>query len=285
MNQDLYLLSYLIICASAFLASGLTLFTGFGLGTLLMPVFAIFFPVNIAISLTALVHLTNNLFKLSIFGRHAHWKTVIYFGIPAFLASLLGAACLVWFSGLNPIVRYKIFGKEFEILPINIVMSILMIIFAMLELVPKLQGNLFRRSSPQVSHGPLGLRQNKYLAIGGVLSGFFGGLSGHQGAFRSAFLIKMGLSKECFIGTGVVIACFVDIVRIFVYGRHLILTHILENGTLLLCATLSALVGISVGSLWLKKITIKNLQILVAFLLFIIAIVLGTGLLSSVHPR
>jgi uncharacterized protein len=35
---------YLIICLAAFLASGLTLFSGFGLGTLLLSVMALFFP-------------------------------------------------------------------------------------------------------------------------------------------------------------------------------------------------------------------------------------------------
>jgi hypothetical protein len=44
------------ICAAAFAASGLTLFAGFGLGTLLMPVVALFFPVDVAIAITALVH-------------------------------------------------------------------------------------------------------------------------------------------------------------------------------------------------------------------------------------
>jgi hypothetical protein len=47
--------------------------------------------------------------------------------------------------------------------------------------------------------------------VGGILSGFFGGLSGIQGAIRSAFLVKSGLKKEAYIATGVVIACFVDI--------------------------------------------------------------------------
>ena len=36
-------MSYLIICTVALAVSGLTLFSGFGLGTLLMPVFALFF--------------------------------------------------------------------------------------------------------------------------------------------------------------------------------------------------------------------------------------------------
>jgi hypothetical protein len=37
------------------------------------------------------------------------------------------------------------------------------------------------------------------------LSGFFGGLSGHQGAFRRAFLIKP-LTKKSFLATKVVIS-------------------------------------------------------------------------------
>ena len=53
-----------IICLATFIASGLTLFSGFGLGTLLMPVVAVFFPLEVAIAMTAVVHLANNLFKL-----------------------------------------------------------------------------------------------------------------------------------------------------------------------------------------------------------------------------
>ena len=61
---------YLLICIVALLASGLTLFSGFGLGTLLLPAFALFFPVPAAIAMTALVHFANNLFKLALLGRH-----------------------------------------------------------------------------------------------------------------------------------------------------------------------------------------------------------------------
>jgi uncharacterized protein len=51
-----------------------------------------------------------------------------------------------------------------------------------------------------------------------VLSGFFGGLSGNRGALRSAFLLKLGLKKEVFIGTGVVAAVVVDMAHLLVYG-------------------------------------------------------------------
>lgn len=57
-------MSYLIICSVAFVASGLTFFSGFGLGTLLLPAFALFFTVEKAIALTAVVHFLNGLFKL-----------------------------------------------------------------------------------------------------------------------------------------------------------------------------------------------------------------------------
>lgn len=54
--------------------------------------------------------------------------------------------------------------------------------------------------------------------IGGVLSGFFGGLSGQQGAFRSAFLLHAGLDPQRFIATNAAIATLVDITRLVVYG-------------------------------------------------------------------
>lgn len=53
----------IIIAVVALLASALTFFSGFGLGTVLMPVFAAFFPVDLAIALTAIVHFLNNVFK------------------------------------------------------------------------------------------------------------------------------------------------------------------------------------------------------------------------------
>jgi hypothetical protein len=63
--------TYLVVCSVALLASGLTFFSGFGLGTLLLPAFALFFPVEQAVALTAVVHFLNGLFKLGLVGRHA----------------------------------------------------------------------------------------------------------------------------------------------------------------------------------------------------------------------
>jgi uncharacterized protein len=64
-------MTYLVVIVAAFVASGLTFFSGFGLGTLLLPAFAFFFPAEQAVALTAVVHLLNGLFKLGLVARHA----------------------------------------------------------------------------------------------------------------------------------------------------------------------------------------------------------------------
>lgn len=54
-------LELIILGGAAFAAAGLTFFSGFGLGTVLMPVLAVFFSVELATMMTAVVHLLNNL--------------------------------------------------------------------------------------------------------------------------------------------------------------------------------------------------------------------------------
>ena len=69
----------LIISIVAFVAALLTFFSGFGLGTILTPVMLIFFPPEIAISLTGIVHFCNNIFKLSIIGKQFNKEVLIKF--------------------------------------------------------------------------------------------------------------------------------------------------------------------------------------------------------------
>ena len=130
---------------------------------------------------------------------------------------------------------------------------------------------LFRSKKVQFS-------QNK-LPIGGILSGFFGGLSGIQGAIRSAFLLKSGLSKEGYIATGVVIASLVDFTRLAVYASRFTEANLISKWPLVLSATLSAIVGAYIGKKLLKKITLQFIQNLVAIMLIIISLALGVGLI------
>lgn len=253
-----------IVCLAAFLTSLLTFFSGFGLGTILMPVFALFFPVDISIALTGVVHFSNNVLKLTLVGKNTDKKVFIRFGIPAFIASFAGAWLLIKMINLPVLATYQAGNHTFEISIVNLVMAFLLIVFSLLEIVPR-----FRRVE---------MPENK-LVIGGIISGFFGGLSGIQGAIRSAFLIKSRLPKEAFIATGVAISCLVDISRLSVYASHFISTNLVENKALIISSVLAAFAGSFIGSKMLKKITLRNIQRFVIFLLIVIAIALGSGIL------
>lgn len=108
------------------------------------------------------------------------------------------------------------------------------------------------------------------------MSGFFGGLSGNQGALRSAFLIKSGLTRESFIATGVVLAVIVDIARLTVYGSSILSKVLTMESALLLpvlIAVLCAFLGSVLGKKILHKITLDIVRVIVA--LGMVAIGLG----------
>ena len=60
--------AYILVSLTALIAAGLTLYSGFGLGTMLLPVFALFFPVEMAVVATALVHGANNVLRCLYWG-------------------------------------------------------------------------------------------------------------------------------------------------------------------------------------------------------------------------
>lgn len=257
-------MSYLIICTVALLASALTFFSGFGLGTLLLPAFALFFPIEQAVALTAVVHFLNNLFKLALTGRNADRDIVLRFGLPAIAMSFLGAWLLVWLSGIAPVFSYSAFNRLISIAPVKLVVGLLLLLFASIELLPRFRAMSFGK---------------QYMPLGGLLSGFFGGLSGMQGALRSAFLSRAGLSKEAFIATGVVIACLIDFSRLAIYSASLVHESEHFNYSLLIAAILAAFAGAALGNRYLKKVTMPGIQRLVAVMLFAVAICLISGLL------
>ncbi|MDP3452332.1 MAG: sulfite exporter TauE/SafE family protein [Bacteroidales bacterium] len=254
----------LIISLAAFIVAILTFFSGFGLGTILTPVFMVFFPVDLAIALTGIVHFFNNIFKLILVGKKADKSTVLRFGIPAVIAAIAGAWLLLYIPDTKPLFSYQMFDRAFDVYPVKFVISVLLIIFAGMDLIPYF--------------GKLQFGKNK-LPIGGALSGFFGGLSGNQGALRSAFLIKAGLSKEAFIGTAVVVSTFVDFTRLSIYATRFTKAGLTDNLTLVVSATLAAIAGAYIGNKLLKKVTLHSMQIIVAIMLILLSIALAAGII------
>lgn len=256
----------LLIAVVALVAAGLTLFSGFGLGTILTPVFALFFPLPVAIAATAVVHLANNIFKFGLMARQADWHVVLRFGLPASLAAVAGAMLLGWIDTVPVLTRWSSGEWHFEITLVKAVIGLLIMLFALLELWPRFQA--------------LAL-PSRWMPLGGLLSGFFGGLSGNQGALRSAFLIKAGLTKEAFVATGAVAAVIVDAVRLLVYGGAALTGHLEQSRALavpVLTATLFAFLGSYFGKKLLTKVTLRSVQLTVAAAMLVIGAGLALGL-------
>lgn len=260
-------MEYIVIASVALFVSGLTFFSGFGLGTLLMPVFALFFPVEVAVAATAIVHLANNIFKIILMGKYAEMKIVLQFALPAAIAAAVGAYLLSFISNLNYLASYSLWGKEFFITPVKIIIAVLMVVFSLFELIPSLKNFQVK---------------DKFIPLGGLLSGFFGGISGHQGALRTAFLVRTGMNKNALIGTMVTSAVVIDISRLIVYGFTFFTKDIslMQNKgifDLIIVGIIAAFLGAFIGKQLLDKITLKGIQITVAVMLLILAAGLFTG--------
>ena len=257
---------YFIIAATALLASILTFFSGFGLGTILLPVFALFFDLPTAILLTAIVHFLNNVFKFLLVGKKINKKVFLSFGLPSLIAAFAGAWCLSQISVPFILFSYPLGGHTFSVSGLGLLIGLLMIFFALWEVLPYFKN--------------LSFSENKVMA-GGFLSGFFGGLTGHQGALRTAFLIRLKLEKETFVATGIAVACLVDAARMAVYATSISSGLIHRNYQLIICAVLSAWVGAFIGNKLIKKTTYNFIKWFVLVFMIAIALLVATGILNK----
>lgn len=253
-----------IIILSVFIFAALTFFSGFGLATVLTPVFILFFPVPVAIGLTAIVHFFNNVFKFFLVGKKGSLEVVLKFGLPAMFGALLGSLLFLFIVEKSFKVNYHIFNHNFQVELVNLIIGMLIFIFAIFEIIPL---------SDKISFN------KKLLPFGGVLSGFLGGLSGHQGAFRSVFLLKCNLTKEQFIATGIQIAFLVDIVRLPVYWLNFLDKQIANEYGVMLLAVIFAFLGSYLANKYMQKMTIKIIRVIITIMLLIISICLITGLI------
>ena len=153
---------------------------------------------------------------------------------PASAASLADAA---------PVRMVRLGDIAFEVVPVKLVIGLLLLALTAMELVPRLRGLAF---------------PPRWLPLGGLLSGFFGGLSGLQGALRSAFLARAGLDARVFIGTGVVVAALVDLSRLGVYAGALRNAGPSIDLPLLATAVAAAFAGALLGRRYLAKATMPG---------------------------
>ncbi len=252
----------LLIAAASLAAALVTFVSGFGLGTVLMPVLALVVAPESAVALTAVVHLLANLLKVGLVGREADRATLLRFGLPALAGGLAGGWLLrSWASSADPVIL-RVGEREFWTYPAPLAIGTVMLLMAGTELHPRFAG--WRPSA-------------RWLPLGGLASGLLGGLSGHQGALRSVFLSGLpGLTPVAFAATGAVIACGVDVARLAAYGTTA-WTPAAEHAALLATAGVAALAGTWLGSRWIRKVTLPFVRRLVAVGVILVALRLITG--------
>jgi len=249
-------ISIAVVCL---VGSFATFFSGFGLGTILLPVFSLYLPIELAILATALVHFLNNIFKISLMAKHLDFSLFKRFGITALIGAIVGASVLTWVGHAGNMYASPIWeGKSISYVSFSV--GILMLFFVVFE---------WKSIRFPFSHSPY------FLPFGGLLSGFFGGFSGHQGALRSAFLSKITLDKQLFVATSALISLLIDVSRISIYSSSTEWGQL--NVRLLVIGGLSAFAGSLLGKKYLNKVSYTFIKWMVGLFLTLMSLLILTG--------
>ena len=203
------------------LAAALTVPAGFGLATMLTPVVLFWLPPHEAIAVVAIIHGAHNAWKLKLLRNSVDLSAVKRYGWALIVGAILGAMLHSYIPS-NPLL---------------LVVGFALIILPILSATERWTKIRLPDSEDR---------------IGGFGSGFFGGLTGHQGALRAMFLQKRLPDKAAYAATASVLALAVDLTRIPIYllfeG-----TSILDEYILIPSLVFSAILGVHLGKLWLTR--------------------------------
>lgn len=217
MEIHLLLLSMVV----TLLAAALTVPAGFGLATMLTPVVLFWLPPHEAIAVVAIIHGAHNAWKLKLLRNSVDLSAVKRYGWALIVGAILGAMLHSYIPS-NPLL---------------LVVGFALIILPILSATERWTNIRLPDSEDR---------------IGGFGSGFFGGLTGHQGALRAMFLQKRLPDKAAYAATASVLALAVDLTRIPIYllfeG-----TSILDEYILIPSLVFSAILGVHLGKLWLTR--------------------------------
>jgi uncharacterized membrane protein YfcA len=207
--------------AATFFAAALTVPAGFGLATMITPVVFLWLEPHEAVAVVGIVHGSHNAWKLKVLRSSVDYSAVRRYGWAMVVGALIGAA-------LNTAVEAD---------PLLLIVGVALVVLPLLSI------------SERWTNVRLPDAEDR---IGGFGSGFFGGLTGHQGALRAMFLQKRLPNKTEYAATAAVLALVVDVTRVPVYVA-LEGWQILDAGWLIVGLVLAAVLGVQLGKRWLKK--------------------------------
>ena len=206
---------------ATFFAAALTVPAGFGLATMITPIVFLWLEPHEAVAVVGIVHGSHNAWKLKVLRSSVDYSAVRRYGWAMVVGALLGAA-------LNTAVEAD---------PLLLIVGVALVVLPLLSI------------SERWTNVRLPDAEDR---IGGFGSGFFGGLTGHQGALRAMFLQKRLPNKTEYAATAAVLALVVHVTRVPVYVA-LEGWQILDAGWLIVGLVLAAVLGVHLGKRWLKK--------------------------------
>lgn len=234
---------------SAFVSEIIGTIAGFGSSTIFLPLALLFFDFKTALVIVALFHIFGNIGRVSFFRHGLDKRTLVIFGIPSVVLTLIGALLVTY-------------------IPQDILKGILGVFLVIYAVVSLRKVNLQVKQSLFNS------------VIGGGLSGFLAGLIGTGGAIRGAFLTAFGLSKEKYIATAAAIALAVDLTRIPVYFAGGFLNS--QYYWYIPFLFIIALSGSFTGKQIVKRVPQKKFRKIVLFAILFIGIKFIYDLLSKI---
>jgi uncharacterized membrane protein YfcA len=175
-----------MVLVASLLAGAIASVAGFGIGSLLTPIFASHLGMRLAVAAVSIPHVLGTALRFWMLRARVDRRIFLRFGLASAAGGLAGA--LLHGDATNR--------------ALGIVLGCLLLFAGISELT-----GLMHR----VRLGRLGA----WLA--GVLSGAFGGLVGNQGGIRSAALLAFDVDRETFIATATATGLIVDGARMPVY--------------------------------------------------------------------
>lgn len=225
-NVEIHLL--LVSMAVTFVAAALTVPAGFGLATMLTPVVLVWLPPHEAVAVVAIIHGAHNAWKLKLLQSSVDYDAVRRYGWALVFGAVIGA------------LLHSYIPSD----PLLLIVGLALVILPILSVTERWTNFRLPESGDRV---------------GGFGSGFFGGLTGHQGALRAMFLQKRLPSKISYAATASILALAVDVTRIPIYlvfeGRA-----ILDEYVIIIALVLSAVAGVNLGKVWLTKWQQSNIR-------------------------
>jgi len=231
--------------AAGVVAGAVASVAGFGIGSLLTPVFGIEVGTKVAVAAVSIPHVVGTATRFWLLRGQIDRQLLLTFGVTSAVGGLTGALLHEWVSS---------FG-------LTMVFGVLLLFVAASELTGFSKRMRFR--------GPAAW-------IAGALSGLLGGLVGNQGGIRSAAMLGVDVPREAFIGTATAVALIVDGARLPVYlattGRDLLMMW-----PTIAAATAGVVVGTLFGHRLLLRIPEEKFRFVVAVTLAL----LGGAMLVS----